>query len=271
MAELVDASGLKPAASFIGAYRFDSGSAHHQNNSGGRGVAKISDVGTITARCPGCEGALAAYIWNEKGTANSAFVQSVESARDGRWIFEHRLYRCSGCGRGGLAGLVYPEHPGFPAGVRLKWFYREAAQMLVLPEKVPADLKAEFREAEECLSNKCFRAAAGLFRSVLDKTLRANGYKLKDGTTLAQQIDLAALDGVITASRQRQAHEEIRSLGNDVLHDAWQPITEEDVEPAHRYAQRILEDFYDDRESVLKVLRAKNRLLDGIKKATDTP
>jgi hypothetical protein len=34
----------------------------------------------------------------------------------------------------------------------------------------------------------------------------------------------------------------------------------EDVEAAHHYVQRILEDFYDDRESVLAQLRKAKRV-----------
>jgi hypothetical protein len=49
-------------------------------------------------------------------------------------------------------------------------------------------------------------------------------------------------------------------LGNDVLHDEWREIPEEDVEAAKHYMQRILEDFYDDREAVLKLLRQANRV-----------
>lgn len=101
-----------------------------------------------------------------------------------------------------------------------------------------------------------------MFRSVLDKTLRANGYKVKNGTTLEQQIDMAADDGAITQARKRRAHDEIRVLGNDVLHDEWHEIAQADVEAARHYAQRILEDFYDDRESVLKLLRGAGRTPD---------
>jgi hypothetical protein len=96
--------------------------------------------------------------------------------------------------------------------------------------------------------------------------LRANGYKTNKGETLAAQIDEAAKDGVITASRQRKAHEEIRVLGNDVLHDEWHEIPKEDVEAARHYCQRILEDFYDDRESVIKLLRGASRVPDEDKK-----
>ncbi len=136
----------------------------------------------------------------------------------------------------------------------------EAKQRVRLPENVPESIVKEFREAEECLENGTIRAAAGMFRSVLDKTLRANGYKTSRGVSLAQQIDQAAKDGVITAARQRRAHDEIRVLGNDVLHEEWREVPEEDVEAARHYIQRILEDFYDDRESVLTILRAAKRV-----------
>jgi hypothetical protein len=98
-----------------------------------------------------------------------------------------------------------------------------------------------------------------MFRSVLDKTMRANGYKIK-GLDLYQQIEAACADGVITESRKKRAHEDIRVLGNDVLHDEWEEILEETVEQAHHYAQRVLEDFYDDRQTTLALLRAKNRV-----------
>jgi hypothetical protein len=143
-------------------------------------------------------------------------------------------------------------------------FAWDAVERLGLPASVPEGIVSEFREGERCLEAACYRAAAGMFRSVLDKTLRANGYKEKRGTTLEQQIDAAALDGVITASRQKRAHEEIRVLGNDVLHDAWKKVAEEDVLAARQYAQRILEDFYDDRDSLLKLLAEKGRVPQGI-------
>jgi hypothetical protein len=96
-----------------------------------------------------------------------------------------------------------------------------------------------------------------MFRSVLDKTMRANGYS--GVGNLKQQIDAAASDGVITESRKRRAHDEIRVLGNDVLHDEWQPVAVEEVELAHHYSQRILEDLYDDRATTLTLLRSRNR------------
>jgi hypothetical protein len=94
-------------------------------------------------------------------------------------------------------------------------------------------------------------------RSTLEKTLRSNGY-IKGN--LADRIDEAAADGAITAARSQRAHDNIRVLGNDVLHDEWREVTEDEYDDAHRYAQRILEDFYDDRPSVEALLISKKRL-----------
>jgi hypothetical protein len=173
-----------------------------------------------------------------------------------------RLFRCAGCGRGALGCVkMRNERANYPNDIReLLWFEPEAKERLPLPKDIPAGIESEFREGELCMENNALRAAAGMFRSVLDKTLRANGYKTKKTTPLAAQIDEAANDGVITAARQRRAHDEIRVLGNDVLHDDWHEIPEEDVQAARHYSQRILEDFYDDRESVLKLLREADRV-----------
>ena len=98
---------------------------------------------------------------------------------------------------------------------------------------------------------------------MLEKTLKVNGYiKTNDPTLrdLQRRIDAAAADGVITDARRKRAHDEIRSLGNDVLHDDWREIKDDEVEDSHRYMQRILEDFYDDRPTVEAVLIAKGKL-----------
>jgi hypothetical protein len=76
---------------------------------------------------------------------------------------------------------------------------------------------------------------------------------------LQKRIDTAA-DEVITAARQQKTHADIRVLGNDVLHDEWRIVEQDEVEAAHHYTQRILEDFYDDRFSVEVILKEKGRL-----------
>ncbi|MCA7892062.1 DUF4145 domain-containing protein [Burkholderia cepacia] len=140
-------------------------------------------------------------------------------------------------------------------------FYPEANEaQQPLPKDVPEGIVREFREGESCANAGCYRAAAAMFRSVLDKALRASGYKIKKGTPLDQQIDLAAADGVITAARKKRAHEEIRTLGNYVLHEPWRVVSLNEVNTAREYAARLLHDLYDDRETVLAVLKEKGRI-----------
>jgi hypothetical protein len=227
-------------------------------------MATLNDLGNLTARCPGCGGALTRFEYRADGNELGA-VRYKASRRSGFGYSYHelqyRLFRCVGCGMGGL-GVVQMKRLGgnYPSDIdELRDFEYEAPAPLDLPHAVPAGIAREFREAERCLANGTRRAAAAMFRSALDKTLRANGYKTKR-ERLWEQIDEAAADGVITATRQKRAHEDIRVLGNDVLHDDWQPVSAEDVEAAHHYTQRILEDFYDDREEVLKTLRDKGRV-----------
>jgi hypothetical protein len=145
----------------------------------------------------------------------------------------------------------------------LEEFYPFSVNTVPLPADVPADIQSEFREAEQCASVGANRAASALFRSVLEKALKANGYTKGNDPTLRdlqKRIDAAAADGAITDARRRRAHENIRSLGNDVLHDDWRRVDDEEVEDAHRYSQRILEDLYDDRITVEALLIAKGRL-----------
>lgn len=233
-------------------------------------MAEINDQGSIRARCPGCHGALSSFEWRNQAGQFGVITNTHEHRHWGGVNLDYRLFRCAGCGRGGLGVVAYPGQ--FPGAYRdLYSFFPEVRDRLVLPKSVPDGIKKEFREGETCLDSVAIRAAAGMFRSVLDKTLRANGYKEKKGTTLEQQIDAAAEDGVITQARKRRAHDEIRVLGNDVLHDEWQQIPVEDVEAARHYAQRILEDFYDDRDSVLKLLRSAGRVPDEDKLPAPLP
>jgi hypothetical protein len=46
---------------------------------------------------------------------------------------------------------------------------------------------------------------------------------------------------------------------SDILHDDWREVKQDEYEEAHHYAQRILEDLYDDRTTVETILKAKGR------------
>lgn len=228
-------------------------------------MASINDLGQMLAQCRGCNGGYSRFEFSVGGSELGVVVSRGTKPGSTPWNpevtdYQYRLYRCVGCGIGALGILQMSRINGFfPDEVTaIVSFYPEAGERLPLPEAVPEGIQREFREAELCLETGCYRAAAALFRSALDKTLLANGYKT-GRSNLSRQIDEAAKDGVITAARKKRAHEDIRVLGNDILHDEWRELTQDDVEPAHRYIQRILEDLYDDRDSVLKELADAGR------------
>jgi hypothetical protein len=164
------------------------------------------------------------------------------------------LLRCSVCGRGGIAQIHANETLATGA---LGEFYPIAVEFAKLPSGVPKGIEAEFREAERNLAFGASRSASAMFRSALEKALKANGYTKGD---LQQKIESAAADGVITQALKQSAHDDVRVLGNDVLHDEWREVPPDEAEKAHHYAQRIIEAFYDQRPVVETVLRAKGRL-----------
>ena len=221
--------------------------------------ALYKDSGCVVAYCPNCTGARSVFEWKTVAKEFGVISHTYRPHRQAEYRIDYRLFRCAGCGRGALGVIKWygSEYPGRNAEVFD--FYPLAVDRVFVPRIVPFGIRKEFEEAEKSFNNKCFRAAAGLFRSVLDKTMRANGYNTRKDRNLFAQIEAAADDGVITEARKKKAHDEVRVLGNDVLHDEWCEIPEEDVSASRHYTQRILEDFYDDRETVLKLLRSKGR------------
>ena len=167
----------------------------------------------------------------------------------------YMLFRCGSCGRGGLAEI---HCAGKVSDGELGEFYPKCAQRATLPTAVPHEIQAEVREAETCMAAGAYRAASAMLRSALEKTLSANGYVAE--RNLKDQIDKACADAVITESRKKRAQEDVRVLGNEILHEEWRAVSPEDVVQSHRYVQRILEDFYDDRPAVEEVLKRAGRL-----------
>ena len=158
--------------------------------------------------------------------------------------------------------MYLAERDGHFQDAQLEEFYPHVIEEFELPDDVPEEIEKEFREAEVCAGIGANRAAAALFRSALEKTLKLNGY-VKQGNRLKDlyaKIDEASSDHVITDPLRRRAHDEVRTLGNDVLHDEWRIVTDDEVALAHRYTQRIIEAFYDTRDEVEKILKAKNRI-----------
>lgn len=225
-------------------------------------MATINDQGNIQACCPHCSGALTNFEWSakEKSYGSVTVAGSPETTC-------YRLYRCVGCGSGAMAVVRYTGST-WPGDTRqIVAFHSETRERMKLPRDLPQALTNEFREAEKCLDAGCRRAALGVLRSLIVKTLRANGYYLGRDVPLYRQVEAAADDGVITRVRRSKAR---RLLGTDVTDDEWHEPPYADVEALRRYAQQLLEDLYDDRPAVALLLREAGRIADESKKPPAT-
>jgi hypothetical protein len=220
---------------------------------------------SVRAKCPDCNGAISNFDHKASGEELGFLLLDITHSFKGKDFsrIHWRLLQCSGCGRAGLA--KFHDHGRGPG--TLESFFPRSVASSQIPAGVPEGIIKEYREAELCTSVEAFRAASALVRSTLEKTLKENGY-LKG--SLQKRIDDAANDGVITAARKQKAHEDIRVLGNEVIHDEWREISEEEVVSALHYAQRILEDLYDDRNTVLQILINKGRLAQTDQERKDT-
>jgi len=229
--------------------------------------------------CPDCDAVTSFDARGHGDTTLGAVIvnqyHSYKNVQFSRILWQ--FFRCNVCSRGAVAKIH--DSGGVMSGV-LESFYPFAVEHLELPLRVPADIVSEFREAELVASQAAFRAASALLRSVLEKVLTSNGYveveaddngKKFKSKSLKHRIDAAANDGVITEARKRRAHENIRVLGNDILHDQWRKVEAEEYEDAHQYSQRLLEDLYDDRDTVEKILKAKKRMPDVPPTAVTAP
>jgi len=226
--------------------------------------------GGIPAHCPDCK--VPSSFEGKYGGSELGYTE-IGSPHDKPHAFEgkpftriiYKLYRCAGCGRGALAKVYC--NGNLQDGV-IAELIPYSAEVAKLPSDTPADIKAEYDEALKCFSAGAFRAASAMARSVLEKILKANGYNERD---LYNKIEAAAKDGLLTDSRRKRAQDDVKSLGNDVLHDTWIQIPEADATKALHYAQRIMEDFYDNRTEVLAVLAQKNRLNQSAPSGTQAP
>jgi Domain of unknown function (DUF4145) len=222
----------------------------------------------VVARCPDCD---AVTSFDTKGHSNTALGAVIINAphqyqgqRYTRTLWQ--FFRCNVCNRGAVA-KIYDN--GQSQTAVLGEFIPQAIEKAALPASVPEDIAKEFREAEKDAAHGAYRSGSAMLRSVLEKMLKKNGYVEVEYTddkggkrksnSLLYRIDAAADDAVITDTRRKRAHESIRVLGNDVLHDDWREVAQDEFEEAHRYTQRILEDFYDDRATVEARLNAKGR------------
>lgn len=209
----------------------------------------------VRTACPNCDGTITSF--EVRGINPSGYLE-VEFNHHFNDQFFHKvgyqLLKCAGCGCGGLARI----HIDKVGGVKvLGDFYPASRDWAELPDGTPEGVVSEYREAELCASVGAMRGASALLRSALEKTLRANGYQKG---TLEKRIDEATDDRILTQARQKRAHEDVRVFGNDILHEDWRAVDPEEYEAAHRYIQRIIEDFYDQRDQVEAILVAAGRV-----------
>ena len=225
--------------------------------------------GNVLARCPDCDAITnfepSSDPQHQLGSILVNEPHQFDDYRFSRYIW--RFFRCANCNRGAL-GKVHDNGGQNNHLDRISDFLPQAVERAQIPAKVPADIVAEFRESELDAAHGAYRSGSALLRSVLEKTLKKNGYEeveinvggvAKKTGKLVHRIEAAADDGVITQARKVRAHENIRVLGNDVLHDDWREVNQEEFDEAHHYTQRILEDLYDDRVTVERILTAKGR------------
>ncbi len=212
--------------------------------------------GHVRGDCPDC-GAPTTFEFRTGGSEFGSVIISTQFKYEGvqysRVIY--KLLRCSVCSRAGVAKVF--ANNDYVTMSALHWFWPTTRPLAKLPCGVPEGVINEYREAETCMSVEAWRGAAALLRSALEKTLKANGYNEKD---LYKKIEAAGEDAVITSARRQRAQDLVRTLGNDVLHEEWRCVTQQEAEDAHHYVGRIIEDLYDDRTAVEKVLVAKGRL-----------
>lgn len=166
----------------------------------------------------------------------------------------YKLFRCTVCNRPGVAKL-HVNNSYLQSS--LEWFWPNALKLEKVPSNVPKEILNEFREAELCMSVGAWRAASALLRSALEKVLKVNGF---NENSLFEKIEASGNDGVITSARRQKAQDLVRTLGNDVLHEDWREVKQDEVESAHHYVSRILEDLYDDRTTIEKILSSKKRI-----------
>lgn len=216
--------------------------------------------GDVVAVCPIC-GVQTTFECKHQGNAEYGSIvvdypKKVgwdDSIPNGRIVF--RLLRCAGCGRAGIAAISDPT--GRVIDGHLIEFLPTSISKLNLPKNVQTEIEKEFREAEGDASIGNYRSASAMLRSTLEKVLKAHGYTSGD---LKTKIEHAADDGIITQPLKRRAHENIRVLGNNILHDDWREVDYQEYEDSHEYTKNVLVCFYDDPATVREILIEKGRI-----------
>lgn len=211
---------------------------------------ELTKAGNVRANCPNCNGAVSTFETADR-QKGFGYIRNDDHSPI------YKLLRCAGCGRGALAKITRGPMAG--DSDYLSEFFPTSVELADIPDNVPESVKKELREAEKCMGIKANRAASALLRSCLEKALKDTGYN-KEFESIKNKIDKAAKDKIITESRRQRAHEHVRELGIDVLHEEWREVTLKEVEDAKHYITLILIDLYDDRARVMSMVTKESPL-----------
>jgi hypothetical protein len=215
--------------------------------------------GNVRAHCPNCEAITTFEMGTSAGEFGSIINNDVHEFDGVEYTkTAYVLLRCAGCHRGGLAKI---HCHGRLIDGDMEWFNPRAVGAATLPEDTPEGIVNEFREAERCAGAGAYRAASGMLRSTLEKVLDENGYVTG---RLKARINRAALDGVITDAIKMRAREKPLALGNDVLHEPWREVGEKEYQEARHYVAKVIDAFYDDRKTVLEVLKKRKSAVETV-------
>lgn len=200
----------------------------------------------------GTDGGVSAYCPTCKAVANFEPV-AERTGKDAIYKFT----RCARCGRGGMARCVTSNGLN---SLELQEFNPQTIDHASIPIDVPDEIRADFQEAELCMSVGALRAACIMFRAVLERVFQDCGYSDEKFRTLTLKIGAAAVDKLIAETRIQRAKTIIKTLGDEAVHREWREFKREEVDLSRQYCQRILEDLYDDRDIVEKSLLVLNRI-----------
>lgn len=222
----------------------------------------------MVARCRWCQGAVSTLLFANSGGAEYGHISRELKFTDGTGSLnvDWHLVKCAGCGSGALVAIYETKtHRGVKTDVLV---HPDVEERVTVSSAVPNGVLAEFDEAQGCSDHGHHRAAMTMLRSALEKALIDSGYVKGK---LFHQLQAARDDGVITAARLNRVDENVRGLGNDVVHDPYRRITAMEYRTARDYLVFLLHDLYDDRESVEEILREKGRLPRLAEPALDEP
>jgi hypothetical protein len=135
-----------------------------------------SDENNVLARCPDCDTVTSFDTRGHGHTTLGTVIinqgQTHEGVSYSRILWQ--AFRCNVCSRGAIAKIL---DQGRDATAVLVDFLPGAIEKAALPPAVPDDIVHEFREAELDASHGAYRSGSALLRSVLEKTLKKNGYE----------------------------------------------------------------------------------------------